>query len=200
MPCRKLLIEITTLMEKGTMIVISEIARARTVIAGGLKNFTMIAISLGMAGLLSGCPATFTSKSPPPEPTPVAKAPKPAAKKVEPAPAKVAEVKPAPARTPVKPPPTAIISKPAPLTLSQIHTGSKPPVKIAVLVPLSGQYQQLGKDLLHAAYLAMFDLDNKQIVLLPGDTKGTASGAAAAATSALQEGAEIIIGPVFPDR
>ena len=62
-------------------------------------------------------------------------------------------------------------------------------MKIAVLVPLSGPHQHLGKDLLHAAYLAVFDLDNEQIVLLPGDTQGTPTGAAAAATAALQEGA-----------
>lgn len=175
---------------------ISHMAGAHGLRALRMKRFLAVAIAVGMALMLSGCPATFMSKKTPDKPVPVAKAPQPAATKPEPATAKVARVEPAPATTPVAPPPAAA-KKPAPLTLSQIHTGSKPPIKIAILVPLSGQYQQLGNDLLHAAYLALFDLNDKQIVLLPGDTKGTAAGAAAVAQAALQEGAEIIIGPVF---
>lgn len=70
-------------------------------------------------------------------------------------------------------------------------------VKVAVLVPLSGEYASLGETLLHAAELALFQLGMSTLELLPRDTQGTAEGAAAAAQNALTSGAQLIVGPVF---
>ncbi|WP_025897601.1 penicillin-binding protein activator [Sneathiella glossodoripedis] len=70
-------------------------------------------------------------------------------------------------------------------------------VRIAILLPLSGQHEKVGTDLLNAAKIALFDLNNTQLRLQPYDTKGTVDGARDAATSAIQEGAEIILGPLF---
>ena len=72
-------------------------------------------------------------------------------------------------------------------------------VRIAILLPLSGKYEKIGNDLLKAAYMAVFDQQNKQLRLQPYDTLGTADGASGAAIKALQEGAEIIVGPLFSD-
>jgi ABC-type branched-subunit amino acid transport system substrate-binding protein len=71
------------------------------------------------------------------------------------------------------------------------------PVALALLVPLSGERQALGRDLFDAATLALFDVARDDIVVLPKDTGGTPAGASAAATEALAEGARLIIGPLF---
>ena len=53
--------------------------------------------------------------------------------------------------------------------------------KIGILLPLSGRRELLGRELLDAAQIAVFDLADKDFVIYPFDTKGTEAGAAAAA-------------------
>ena len=78
-------------------------------------------------------------------------------------------------------------------------TGAGGAVKVAVLLPItgSGSTPAVAKALKQAAELALFDFDNPNIALIPKDTKGSPEGARLAAESALQEGAELIIGPLF---
>lgn len=71
------------------------------------------------------------------------------------------------------------------------------PVKVAILLPLSGENQKLGQSMLNAAQMAMFDVGFDSFELIPKDTGGTAEGAKLAAHSAIQEGAKLILGPVF---
>ncbi len=75
----------------------------------------------------------------------------------------------------------------------------RPTVKVALLLPLSGSGNaaSLAKSLKQAGELALFDLDNPTVTLTTKDTKGTPEGAKAAATAAVQEGAELVIGPLF---
>ena len=72
-------------------------------------------------------------------------------------------------------------------------------VKVGLLVPLSGRHQAVGEGLLNAAQLALFDVGGDHFELVPRDTKGTPAGAQAAARSALQDGADLIIGPLLSD-
>jgi ABC-type branched-subunit amino acid transport system substrate-binding protein len=78
-------------------------------------------------------------------------------------------------------------------------TGSTGNVKVAVLLPItsSGSTPAVAKALKQAAELALFDFDNPNVTLIPKDTKGSAEGARTAAESALRDGAELIIGPLF---
>ena len=71
------------------------------------------------------------------------------------------------------------------------------PVRIAVLLPLSGANARVGQQLLNAAGLALFDAYDPRLVLLPYDTRGTPGGAAAAAQRAVADGAELMLGPLF---
>jgi ABC-type branched-subunit amino acid transport system substrate-binding protein len=71
--------------------------------------------------------------------------------------------------------------------------------KIAILLPLSGQNANIGQALLQSAQLALFDMNQSQIELVPVDTKGTAAGASAAATQAVNQGSQLILGPLFAD-
>lgn len=72
-----------------------------------------------------------------------------------------------------------------------------PPIKVAILLPLSGQHQKLGKAMLNSAQMALFDLGFDNYELLPKDTQGTPAGAGHAARAALQDGAQLVLGPVF---
>jgi len=71
------------------------------------------------------------------------------------------------------------------------------PVKVALLVPLSGANADLGKAMLEAAQLALFNTDSERLTLVPRDTSGTAEGAASAAKSAIADGAQLILGPLL---
>lgn len=76
------------------------------------------------------------------------------------------------------------------------------PVPVALLVP-RGSAQQgdsvLAKSLENAARLAIADLDGVQIDLRVYDTAGTPEVASSAAQQALNDGARIILGPVYAE-
>ena len=69
--------------------------------------------------------------------------------------------------------------------------------KIALLLPLSGPRELLGRELLDAAQMAVFDLADEKFSILPFDTKGSEAGATAAATAAAQAGVDLILGPLL---
>lgn len=76
---------------------------------------------------------------------------------------------------------------------------AKSPVKVGMLLPLSGSPQTaaIAKGLQQAAELALFELDAPSLQLLVKDDKGTEAGAREAAEEAVKGGAELIIGPLF---
>ncbi|MCB1488527.1 MAG: penicillin-binding protein activator [Bauldia sp.] len=75
------------------------------------------------------------------------------------------------------------------------------PVKVALLLPLSatGNAGQLARDMRNAAELALKEFQAANIQLLVKDDRGTADGARDAATVAISEGAQLILGPVFSE-
>lgn len=80
-------------------------------------------------------------------------------------------------------------------------------VKVALLVPMSGRDAALGKAMQDAATLALYDkyatlspaMAATRVEILPKDTGDAPETAAAAAKAAIDEGAAIILGPVFSD-
>ncbi len=66
--------------------------------------------------------------------------------------------------------------------------------KIGLLLPLSGPQEHLGKRMVEAAEMALFESGCSSITLLPQDT---ARGAHQAALKALDEGVELLLGPIF---
>tara|TARA_R110001592_G_scaffold20926_20_gene84812 strand:+ start:34457 stop:35770 length:1314 start_codon:yes stop_codon:yes gene_type:complete len=85
----------------------------------------------------------------------------------------------------------------APMFGDNANGESLAPVKVAILLPLTGQHAKLGQSMLNAAQMALFDIGYNNFELMPKDTKGTPDGARAAARSALQDGAKLVLGPVF---
>ncbi len=80
---------------------------------------------------------------------------------------------------------------------STVPPASGETVRVALLLPLSGANAGLGKAMLNAAQLAVFNFADKDFELLTHDTKGTPGGAAEAASAAIGDGASIILGPLL---
>ena len=70
-------------------------------------------------------------------------------------------------------------------------------LKIWVLLPLSGEFQETGESFLKAIQLAIFDIGNKNIKIYPKDSKANALDSYKAAMELKQIGIEIVIGPIF---
>ena len=82
------------------------------------------------------------------------------------------------------------------------HLGDEEPVRVALLLPFTASNeaaQKVAAAMFDAAQLAAFDAGDDRFLLIPKDTKGRPEGAAAAARSALADGAEIILGPLFSE-
>ncbi len=84
-----------------------------------------------------------------------------------------------------------------PLIVDQKAIDPPTEVRAGLLLPLTGPAADLGQDMLRAAQMALFDTGSNSVVLLPKDTRGSAEGAASAAQELLDEGAEILIGPLY---
>jgi len=74
---------------------------------------------------------------------------------------------------------------------------SRGKVRVAILLPISGPQAKLGQSLLNAAQLSVFENTDDEFELLIHDTKGNGSSALKAAEAAIDEGAQIILGPLF---
>lgn len=70
-------------------------------------------------------------------------------------------------------------------------------VNVALLLPLSGPNAAIGQAILNAAQMALFDLGDDNLELLPRDTQGSAAAAATAAQAAISAGARLILGPLL---
>ena len=82
------------------------------------------------------------------------------------------------------------------------HLGNDEPVRVALLLPFTANNeaaQKVAAAMFDAAQLAVFDAGDERFLLIPKDTRGEPEGAAAAARSALADGAEIVLGPLFSE-
>ena len=70
-------------------------------------------------------------------------------------------------------------------------------VRVGLLVPLSGPSAPIGEALLNAAQMALFDVGGDELVLQVYDTQGVPEGAQAAASLAISQGAQLLLGPLF---
>jgi len=97
------------------------------------------------------------------------------------------------------PPPVA--QAPAPASPQQAAPAQMQPadnrIRVGLLLPLSGRGAAIGQSMLDAAQMALFDLGTDRFVLLPQDTAGTPDGAVQAARAVLDQGAHLILGPLF---
>ncbi len=87
--------------------------------------------------------------------------------------------------------------------VNPLHLQNSEPVRVGLLLPFTGAtdaVQQVASSMFDAAQLAAFEAGDDRFLLIPKDTRGTPEGAAAAARSALADGAEILLGPLFSEE
>ncbi len=70
-------------------------------------------------------------------------------------------------------------------------------LKIGVLLPLSGKFQDVGESFLKAIELALYDISNKNIIIYPKDSKANPLDTYLSAKEFEKMGIKIVIGPVF---
>ena len=70
-------------------------------------------------------------------------------------------------------------------------------LKIGVLLPLSGIFQDTGQSFLKAIQLALFDIGNENIKIYPKDSKANALDAYLSAKEFEKLGIKVVIGPIF---
>jgi len=70
-------------------------------------------------------------------------------------------------------------------------------LKIGVLLPLSGKFQDTGQSFLKAIQLALFDIGNENIKIYPKDSKANALDAYLSAKEFEELGVKVVIGPIF---
>ena len=102
-------------------------------------------------------------------------------------------------RGPVQTAPTRPVAPPPRDTAPEVVTGLPQDAarnRVALLVPLSGSNGGVGRSLANATQLALLDTRNQQVRITSYDT---ATGAGAAATRAIREGAQLILGPLLAE-
>ncbi|MBM3926991.1 MAG: penicillin-binding protein activator [Sphingomonadales bacterium] len=99
------------------------------------------------------------------------------------------------------PPPPPATTAPPPTTPRPVTPALPEDVsrhRVALLVPLSGTNAAVGRSLANATQLALLDTRNERVRITNYDT-AAAGGAAAAAQRAIDEGAQLILGPLLAD-
>jgi branched-chain amino acid transport system substrate-binding protein len=104
-------------------------------------------------------------------------------------------------------PPLPAANVPSPVAAMPPSATYAPEIRVGLLLPLTGKSASLGQAMLDAAMLGLFDKyaahpkgsGAPRIMLLPKDTGDDSKQAVKAAQAALDEGAAVLLGPLFSD-
>jgi len=81
------------------------------------------------------------------------------------------------------------------VNIHQVFADEK--IKIGLIVPLSGQYKEIGNSILKATRLAINKINNSKLIIVPRDTKSDPKTTLKVSKELQEKGIKIIIGPVF---
>jgi ABC-type branched-subunit amino acid transport system substrate-binding protein len=81
--------------------------------------------------------------------------------------------------------------------LFSFSTKASEKIKIGLMVPLTGSNKELGQSIMKAVRLAVKDINNDLLEIIPKDTASKASKSLKSAFELKQMGVKIVIGPVF---
>ena len=70
-------------------------------------------------------------------------------------------------------------------------------IKIGLIVPLSGEYKEIGDSIIKSIRLAINKINDSRIEILPKDTKSNPEITLKVSKELYNEGVRIIIGPLF---
>ncbi len=77
---------------------------------------------------------------------------------------------------------------------------SQEKIRIGLIVPLSGEYSDIGHSILNSVRLAINKIDNNKIEIFPRDTRADSIVALKVSKELYEKGIRIIIGPLFNDN
>ena len=83
------------------------------------------------------------------------------------------------------------------LFLSVPSMSEETKIKLGILVPLSGDNAELGKQIIKSVRLALKDINNNLIEIYPKDTESNANQTLLSAKEFEQIGVNLVIGPIF---
>ena len=81
--------------------------------------------------------------------------------------------------------------------LLSFSTKASEKIQIGLMVPLTGPNKELGQSIIKAVRLAVKDINNNSIEIIPKDTASKANKALKSAFELQQMGVRIVIGPIF---
>ena len=70
-------------------------------------------------------------------------------------------------------------------------------IKLGLLVPISGEFSEIGKAIIKSTLLAVNKIDNSLIEIIPKDTKSNPDVTYEKAKELREAGVKIVLGPVF---
>ena len=70
-------------------------------------------------------------------------------------------------------------------------------IKIGLVIPLSGEHKELGQSILKSVRLAINDINDNRIEIVPRDNKNSPDQTLEVSKELYNQGAKIIIGPIF---
>ncbi|MFV0625969.1 MAG: penicillin-binding protein activator [Alphaproteobacteria bacterium] len=85
-------------------------------------------------------------------------------------------------------------------TVTEENFGETTDFRVAMMLPLTGVAAKQGEGLRNAALMALEDVNNPKMLLQFYDTKSTPSGARIAVENAINQKAELIIGPLMAEE
>ena len=83
------------------------------------------------------------------------------------------------------------------LILNIIQSLAEEKIKIGLVVPLSGEYKEIGNSIVKATRLAINKIDDIKIEIIPRDTRSNPETTLKVSKELYEQGVKIIIGPVF---
>jgi len=83
------------------------------------------------------------------------------------------------------------------LILSIFQSSAENKIKIGLVVPLTGEYKNIGHSILKSTRLAINKIDNNRIEIIPRDSKFNPETTLKVSKELYEQGVTIIIGPIF---
>tara|TARA_Y100000591_G_scaffold105199_2_gene89522 strand:+ start:759 stop:1910 length:1152 start_codon:yes stop_codon:yes gene_type:complete len=83
------------------------------------------------------------------------------------------------------------------LIISNVNSIANEKIKIGLLIPLSGEYKELGESVLKSVRLAINDINDERILIIPKDNKNDPIQTLEASKQLYNDGIKIVIGPIF---
>ena len=84
--------------------------------------------------------------------------------------------------------------------LNTFNTFANESIKIGLLVPLTGEYDDIGKSIIQSTRMAINKINDSKILILPRDTKSDPKETLKKVEELYAEGIKIFIGPVFNEN